>query len=58
MLLPGRGDSEEPTGETTAVPVMTGNDRKAERASNDEPDGTTQATRHARVTNAGLAGRR
>ena len=44
MLLPGRGDSEEPTGEATAVPAMTGNDRRAERASNDEPDGTAQAT--------------
>ena len=58
MLLPGRSDSEEPTGEATAVPAMTGNDRRAERASNDEPDGTTQATRHARVANAGLAGKR
>jgi hypothetical protein len=44
MLLPGRSDSEEPTGEATAVPAMTGNDRRAERASNDEPDGTAQAT--------------
>ena len=43
MLLPGRGDSEEPTGEATAVPAMTGNDRRAERASNAEPDGTAQA---------------
>ena len=40
MLLPRSSDSEEPTGETTAVPAMTGNDRGAERASNDEPDGT------------------
>jgi hypothetical protein len=44
MLLPGCRDSEEPTGEATAVPAMTGNDRRAERASNDEPDGTAQAT--------------
>ena len=44
MLFPGRSDSEETTGEATAVPAMTGNDRRAERASNDEPDGTAQAT--------------
>jgi hypothetical protein len=44
MLLPGRSDSEEPTGEATAVPAMTGNDRRAERACNDEPDPTAQAT--------------
>jgi hypothetical protein len=44
MLLPGRGDSEEPTGEATTVPAMTGNDRRPERSSNDEPDGTAQAT--------------
>jgi hypothetical protein len=44
MLLPGRSDGEETTGEATAVSAMTGNDRRAERASNDEPDGTAQAT--------------
>jgi len=44
MLLPGRCDGEKTTGEATAVPAMTGNDRRAERASNDEPDGTAQAT--------------
>jgi hypothetical protein len=44
MLLPGRSDREEPTGEPTTVPAMTGDDCRAERASNDEPDGTTQAT--------------
>jgi len=44
MLFPGSSDSEEPTGEATAIPAMTGNDRRAERASNDEPDGTAQAT--------------
>ena len=44
MLLPGRSDSEEPTGEATAIFTMTGNDRRAERACNDEPDGTAQAT--------------
>ena len=44
MLFPGRSDSEETTGEATAVPAMTGNDRRTERASNDEPDGTAQAT--------------
>ena len=44
MLLSGRSDSEEPTGEATAIPAMTGNDRRAERASNNEPDGTAQAT--------------
>ena len=44
MLLPGRSDSEEPTGKATAVPAMTGDDRRAKRASNDEPDGTAQAT--------------
>ena len=44
MLLPGRGDSEEPTGEPTTIPAMTGNDCRTERASNDESDGTTQAT--------------
>jgi hypothetical protein len=44
MLLPGRSNSEESTGEATAIPAMTGNDRRAERTSNDEPDGTAQAT--------------
>ena len=44
MLLPGRSDSEETTGEATAVPAMTGNDRWAEWAGNDEPDGAAQAT--------------
>ena len=44
MLLPGRSDGEETTGEATAVSAMTGNDRRAERASNDEPDRTAQAT--------------
>jgi len=44
MLLAGRGDREEPTGEAAAVPAMTGNNRRAERPSNDEPDGTAQAT--------------
>jgi hypothetical protein len=44
MLLSGRSDSEEPTGEATAIPAMTGNDRRTERASNNEPDGTAQAT--------------
>src|SRR3954467_9373054 len=44
MLLPGRSDGEETTGEATAVSAMTGNDRRAERANNDEPDGTAQTT--------------
>ena len=44
MLLPGRRDSEQPTREATAVSTMTSNDRRAERTSNDEPDGTAQAT--------------
>ena len=44
MLLPGRSDSEETTGEAAAVPAMTGYDRRSERASNGEPDGTAQAT--------------
>ena len=43
MLLPGLSDSEDTTGEATAVPAMTGNDRRAEGASNAEPDGTAQA---------------
>jgi hypothetical protein len=44
MLLPGRSDSEEPAGKPATVPAMTGNDGRAERASNDESDGPTQAT--------------
>jgi hypothetical protein len=44
MLLPGRSDSEEPTGKATAVPAMTGDDRRAEWAGNDEPDRAAQAT--------------